>query len=685
MMMHPPLLRLLLSVVAACLALQHRTVPAAAAVTSCAPRACGNLTIAYPFWLPDQPSSAASAACGPLAFQVNCSNGRASLARSFRGGYKILSVSYANRTVVVANDNVQTDGSGCPVPRIDVSASLTLAPFTASPANSQLVFLFNCTGNGKPPPPAGFVNVTCPGTAAVVRLDPRYNNSDARAIAGGCDYSAVPVVGVPGARPADYPQLLRGGYILEWKAPAGDCVACNASGGRCGYDADTEAFACICSDGSSRPASCDAKKSGHGKVILIVSLSIVASGLLVACIVVVFKCRRRMRSLSFLTAMDSGSSTDTANVEKLLQQYGSLAPRRFRYSELKKITKSFTQTLGEGGYGTVFSGTLADGRAVAVKFLRHSKPNGEEFLNEVISIGRTSHVNIVSLLGFCLEGSKRALVYEYMPNGSLEKYIYSTATATASHDKAVDLSWKVLQEIAVGVARGLEYLHDGCNTRIIHFDIKPHNVLLDQDFRPKIADFGMAKLCNPQESILSMADTRGTIGFIAPEVFSRGFGDISTKSDVYSYGMLLLEMVGGGSNVKAYAEKASDTFFPLWVYDHLLEDGGVLQYAAASAAADDSGAAHGGGEEIARKMALIGLWCIQTVPANRPSMGKVLEMLERSVHELAMPPRPYHTSPLNSPSPSRPSSYPSSASDFTFRSRLSTPGSTASRRQLTSL
>ncbi|KAL5227937.1 hypothetical protein ABZP36_016202 [Zizania latifolia] len=118
--MHPPLLWLLLSVVvAACLALQHRTT---AAVTSCAPRACDNLTIAYPFWLPDQPSSAASTACGPPAFQVNCTNGRASLVRSYHGGYKILSVSYANRTVVVANDNVQTDGSGCPVPQIDVSA-----------------------------------------------------------------------------------------------------------------------------------------------------------------------------------------------------------------------------------------------------------------------------------------------------------------------------------------------------------------------------------------------------------------------------------------------------------------------------------------------------------------------------------------------------------------------------------
>ncbi|RLN23571.1 hypothetical protein C2845_PM07G01770 [Panicum miliaceum] len=181
----------------------------------------------------------------------------------------------------------------------------------------------------------------------------------------------------------------------------------------------------------------------------------------------------------------------------------------------------------------------------------------------------------------------------------------------------------------------------------------------------------MAKLCSPQESILSMADARGTIGFIAPEVFSRGFGVISTKSDVYSYGMLLLEMVAGRSNAKAYAEKSSgDLFFPLWVYDHLLRDGGVL--------GQDRGAGTADGEEIARKMALIGLWCIQTVPASRPSMSRVLEMLERSIHELAMPPRPYHVSPSNSPSPSHPSSYPSSTSDFTLRSsRVRTPESTA--------
>lgn len=254
---HTRALLLILSALVTFLVVVLHAATAAAAVTSCAPRACGNLTIAYPFWLPDQQqASSAAAPCGPAAFQVNCSSGGvASLANSFRGAYKILRISYENRTVVVANDNIQTDAAGCPVPRIDVSASLSLAPFTASAANAQLIFLFNCTAA---PPPSGFSNVTCPGEPAVVRLDPRYNTSDARTIAGDddCEYSVVPVVGFPGASGRDYPNLLRGGYLLEWRASAGDCAACNASGGRCGYDSDADAFACICNDGSSRPARC---------------------------------------------------------------------------------------------------------------------------------------------------------------------------------------------------------------------------------------------------------------------------------------------------------------------------------------------------------------------------------------------------------------------------------------------
>ena len=317
-------------------------------------------------------------------------------------------------------------------------------------------------------------------------------------------------------------------------------------------------------------------------------------------------------------------SRDETETEEALRSYLSLALKRFQYSELKKITRSFKDKLGEGGYGMVFKGSLEDGRTVAVKLLQGSKGNGKEFLNEVISIRSTCHVNIVSLIGFCLHGSKRALIYEYMANGSLEKYIYSDNSRQA-------IGWEKLQQIAIGIARGLEYLHQGCNTRIIHFDIKPHNILLDEHLCPKIADFGLAKLCCVKDSVLSMAEARGTIGFIAPEVFSRGFGLVSTKSDVYSYGMLLLEMVGGRNTFEENAKNSSGLYLPNWIYDRVVEE--MQRYEVTCET-----------EEIERKMTLIGLWCIQTIPGHRPSMSKVIEMFERNATELEMPPKPFISS-----------------------------------------
>lgn len=184
------------------------------------------------------------------------------------------------------------------------------------------------------------------------------------------------------------------------------------------------------------------------------------------------------------------------------------------------MTNSFAHLLGKGGYGTVYKGKLLDdGRDVAVKILKQSEGNGEEFFNEVASLSRTSHVNIVSLLGFCYERNKRAIIYEFMPNGSLDKFI--------SENMSVKMEWERLYDIAVGVSRGLEYLHNGCVSRIVHFDIKPQNILLDKDLCPKISDFGLAKLCKNKESIMSMLDARGTAGYIAPEVFSRNFGGVS--------------------------------------------------------------------------------------------------------------------------------------------------------------
>ncbi|CAL9005262.1 unnamed protein product [Prunus brigantina] len=158
------------------------------------------------------------------------------------------------------------------------------------------------------------------------------------------------------------------------------------------------------------------------------------------------------------------------NIEDFLQN-NKLMPVRYSYSNIKKMAKGFKEKLGEGGYGSVYKAKFRSGRLVAIKMLGKSNAKGQDFINEVATIGRIHHVNVVQLIGFCVEGSKRALVYDFMPNGSLDKYLFS-------QQGVISLNCEKMFEIALGVARGIEYLHRGCEMQILHFDIKPHNILL---------------------------------------------------------------------------------------------------------------------------------------------------------------------------------------------------------------
>ncbi|KAK1351776.1 Non-specific serine/threonine protein kinase [Heracleum sosnowskyi] len=277
---------------------------------------------------------------------------------------------------------------------------------------------------------------------------------------------------------------------------------------------------------------------------------------------------------------------------------------------------------GQGGYGSVYKGQITSDIIVAVKVL-HSDPkaSGEDFINEVGTIGRIYHVNVVRLVGYCADGCNRALVYEFQPNNSLEKFRYSGQNQSNNF-----LGWEKMQGIALGIAKGIEYLHQGCAQQILHFDIKPNNILLDCNFNPKISDFGLAKLCPRDQSIVSMTVARGTIGYIAPEVFSRNFGKVSSKSDVYSFGMLLLEMVGARNNT---VENSTETYFPEWIYHHLEEGGEV------AIQIDEEEDLN-----IARKLTIVGLWCIGWHPVDRPSMKHVINMLE-SQECPEMPPNPF--------------------------------------------
>uniref|UniRef100_F6H6E4 Protein kinase domain-containing protein n=3 Tax=Vitis vinifera TaxID=29760 RepID=F6H6E4_VITVI len=312
------------------------------------------------------------------------------------------------------------------------------------------------------------------------------------------------------------------------------------------------------------------------------------------------------------------------NIQKFLEDYRALKPSRYSYADIKKITNNFKDKLGQGGYGTVYKGKLSNEVFVAVKILDDFKGNGEDFINEVGTMSTIHHVNVVRLLGFCADGYKRALIYEFLPNESLDKFIFSAFGNNYS------LGWHKLQDIAIGIAKGIEYLHQGCDQRILHLDIKPHNILLDHNFNPKISDFGLAKLCSKEQSAVSMTAARGTMGYIAPEMLSRNFGNVSSKSDVYSFGMLLIEMVGGRKNIDATVENISQAYFPEWLYNHLDQEQEVH-----IRIEDESDI------KITKKLSIIGLWCIQWYPIDRPSMKIVVGMLEGEEGNLVMPPNPF--------------------------------------------
>ncbi|GMP24786.1 hypothetical protein CsSME_00001937 [Camellia sinensis var. sinensis] len=310
------------------------------------------------------------------------------------------------------------------------------------------------------------------------------------------------------------------------------------------------------------------------------------------------------------------------DIEDFLRSQNNLMPIMYSYIDIVKMTRSFTDKLGEGGYGCVYKGMLRSGHPVAIKILDKSKANGQDFINEVATIGRIHHINVVRLIGFCVERSKRALVYEFMPNGSLEKYIFS-------QEGNVHISCTQMYEISLGVARGIEYLHRGCDIQILHFDIKPHNILLDENFTPKLSDFGLAKLYPINDSIVSLTAARGTMGYMAPELFYKNIGGISYKADVYSFGMLLMEMAGRRRNLNVFADHTSQIYFPSWVYDQ-------------SRGGRDIEMGETTEEErvMVKKMIMVALWCIQMNPGDRPSMNKVVEMLEGNVELLQMPPKP---------------------------------------------
>ncbi|XP_072969473.1 cold-responsive protein kinase 1-like [Typha angustifolia] len=295
--------------------------------------------------------------------------------------------------------------------------------------------------------------------------------------------------------------------------------------------------------------------------------------------------------------------------------------RIFSYNELRKATQNFNEAnkVGEGGFGSVYKGRLRDGTVIAVKVLSsESKQGVREFLTELTVVSGIVHENLVTLYGCCAEGNQRILVYNYFENNSLSQ------TLLGSGRNIINFDWRTRAKICVGIARGLAFLHEEVRPHIVHRDIKASNILLDDDLTPKISDFGLAKLLPPNVTHVSTR-VAGTVGYLAPEYAIRG--QVTRKSDIYSYGILLLEIVSGRCN--------TNTKLP-YEEQFLLERTWFLYESGELEKVIDTSLDYDLDVEEAIKFLKIGLMCTQDDTKLRPPMSTIIKMLtgEKSVDSM---------------------------------------------------
>eukprot|EP00253_Pinus_taeda_P030189 PITA_30189 len=331
----------------------------------------------------------------------------------------------------------------------------------------------------------------------------------------------------------------------------------------------------------------------------------VAGGLLLLLLVCVLTTRRRLKSIIF---RNPSEDHDQVEEDTLIGQDRQIA---FTMEELIAATENFDDEnkLGEGGFGAVYKGTTEDGKEIAVKKLSLTSLQGKrEFMNEVELVAKIQHRNLVNLLGCCAEGSERLLVYEYLPNKSLDKILFDP-------NKRNQLDWQKRYNIIVGVARGLLYLHEDSQLRIIHRDIKASNILLDANLNPKIADFGLARLFPEDESHVSTR-VAGTYGYMAPEYAMQG--QLSVKADVYSFGVLLLELVTGRKNSDNNLSLDMQRLLE-WAW-RLYKGGNIVDMI-------DPAIIEMCNVEEALRCVHVGLLCTQADSSLRPSMSVITLML----------------------------------------------------------
>ncbi|XP_052160686.1 cysteine-rich receptor-like protein kinase 44 [Oryza glaberrima] len=358
----------------------------------------------------------------------------------------------------------------------------------------------------------------------------------------------------------------------------------------------------------------DAGKSGSSKDAMKIMVSVLVVVIFCTLLYCVYCWRWRKRN-----------AVRRAQMERLRPMSSSDLPL-MDLASIHAATDSFSKAnkLGEGGFGPVYRGVLPGGGAeIAVKRLSaRSRQGAAEFRNEVELIAKLQHRNLVRLLGWCAERDEKLLVYEFLPNGSLDAFLFNEG-------KSAQLGWATRHNIIVGIARGLLYLHEDSLLKVVHRDLKASNVLLDDKMSPKISDFGMAKIFEDECNEVNTGRVVGTYGYMAPEFALEGV--YSVKSDVFSFGVLLLEILSGQRNGALYLEEHQQS---------LIQDAWKLWTEGLAAEFMDPALGRGYAAEEAWRCYHVGLLCVQEDADARPTMSNVLLALISDHMNLPEPSRP---------------------------------------------
>ncbi|XP_019054724.1 PREDICTED: G-type lectin S-receptor-like serine/threonine-protein kinase At4g03230 isoform X1 [Nelumbo nucifera] len=396
---------------------------------------------------------------------------------------------------------------------------------------------------------------------------------------------------------------------------------------------DPLTMSCI-SPGVATPKEPDHSASSAKRRYLTVFISI-AAGVVLSCTVIFICCLRRMaktkghrerENSAFQLAALGQHPTDIINPDKFgKDEKRGIDVPFFHYKRIAASTENFSDSnkLGEGGFGLVYKGQLPGGQEIAVKRLSKNSGQGlEEFKNEVLLIAKLQHRNLVRLLGYSVKGDEKMLLYEYMPNKSLDSFIFDRT-------RRLLLNWQRRFNIILGIARGLLYLHQDSRLRIIHRDLKTSNILLDEEMNPKISDFGLARIFGGNQIEANTNRVVGTYGYMSPEYALDGF--FSIKSDVFSFGVVLLEIISGKKNTGFYQTDKSLSLlgyaWKLWQEDKALD-------------LMDRSLRESCNTCEVMKCINVGLLCVQEEADDRPTMSNVVFMLGRETATLAIPKQP---------------------------------------------